>query len=77
MGLSRYFRRRFWDEERAAELESHLAHEIEDNLGHGMTAEEARRCAYARLGKPSRIREEIWTMNNFSGLETLARDCVP
>jgi predicted permease len=74
MRLSRYFLRRRWDEERADEIKAHLAHEIDDNLERGMTAEEARRHAYIRLGNPTKIREQIWTMNSFSGLETFARD---
>ena len=73
MRLSRYFLRRRWDEERADEIKAHLAHEIDDNLERGMTAEEARRHAYIRLGNPTRIREQIWTMNSFSGL---GRSCA-
>ena len=74
MRLRRYFLRRRWDEERLDEIEAHLAHEIDDNLERGMTAEEARRLAYIRLGNSTRIREQIWTMNSFPGLETFARD---
>jgi hypothetical protein len=39
-----------------------------------MTAEEERRHAYIRLGNPTKIRKQIWTMNSFSGLETFARN---
>jgi len=53
MSLRRFFRRRQWDRERATELESHLAHEIDDNMARGMTPEEARRQAYVKLGNPS------------------------
>jgi hypothetical protein len=49
-------------------------HEIDDHLERGMTAEEERRHAYIRLGNPTKIRKQIWTMNSFSGLETFARN---
>ena len=50
MGLGRLFRRRFWDEERARELEAHLQHETDDNIARGMSPDEAplRRAAQAR-----------------------------
>ena len=74
VSLRRYFRRKSWDEERARELEAHLAHEIDDNRARGMTPEEARRRAYIRLGNPTLIREEIWEMNSFVSIENLGRD---
>jgi len=74
MSLRRFFRRREWDEERARELESHLAHEIDDNIVRGMTHEEARRQAHVKFGNPTVIREEIWRMNSFPFLENLWRD---
>ena len=74
MSLRRFFRRRQWDRERVRELESHLAHEIDDNIVSGMTQEEARRQAYVKFGNPTRFREEIWQMNSFVFLENLWRD---
>jgi predicted permease len=74
MSLRRYFHRREWDEERARELEAHLAMEIEDNLARGMKPQEARRQAYLKLGNPTAIREEIWKMNSLVSLEDLGRD---
>ncbi|MHB1960132.1 MAG: ABC transporter permease, partial [Acidobacteriaceae bacterium] len=74
MSLRRFFRRRQWDRERARELESHLAHEVDDNIARGMTPEEARRQAHIKFGNPTVIREEIWQMNSFIFLETLGRD---
>jgi predicted permease len=67
-------RRRYWDNERAQEMEAHLAHEIEDNLGRGMSEEEARRRAYVRFGNPQKVRERIWQMNSFGWLESVLRD---
>lgn len=69
MSLRRYLRRRIWDEERARELEAHLAQETDDNVARGMTREEARRRAYMKLGNPTVIREEIWKMNSFVSVE--------
>ena len=74
MSFRRFFRRRQWDQERVRELESHLAHEIDDNIAGGMSHEEARRRAYVKLGNPTVIREEIWQMNSFIFFETLGRD---
>ncbi len=74
MSLRRFFRRRQWDRERARELESHLAHEIDDNISGGMSHEEARRQAHVKFGNPTVIREEIWQMNSFTFLENLGRD---
>lgn len=74
MSLRRYFHRRQWDEERARELEAHLEQETADNITRGMTAQEARRHAYMKLGNPTMIREEIWKMNSFVSVEDLGRD---
>ncbi len=74
MSLRRFFRRRQWDEERARELEAHLAHEIDDNRARGMTPQEAQRQAYLKLGNPTAIREEIWKMNSLVSVEDLGRD---
>jgi len=74
MRLTRFFRRARWDEERARELESYLAEEIADNLARGLPLDAARTAAYRKLGNPTRIREEIYTMNSFGFLETLWQD---
>jgi predicted permease len=74
MSVRRFFRRRQWDEERARELEAHLAIEIDDNLARGMLPQEARRRAYLKLGNPTAILEEIWKMNSLVSLEELGRD---
>lgn len=74
MSLRRFLHRRQWDEERARELDAHLAHEIDDNLSRGMSPEAARRRAHIRLGNPTQIREEIWKMNSLVSLEDLGRD---
>src|SRR5204863_162526 len=53
---------------------SYLAEEIADNLARGMPPGDARRAAYRKLGNPTRIREEIYTMNSLGLLETLWQD---
>ncbi|HEX4064560.1 MAG TPA: permease prefix domain 1-containing protein [Acidobacteriaceae bacterium] len=74
MTIRRFLHRRQWDEERARELDAHLAHEIDDNLTRGMSPEVARRRACIRLGNPTVIREEIWKMNSLVSLEDLGCD---
>jgi len=66
---SRFFRRRYWDEVRARELDAYLELETDDNIARGMTAEEARRAAHLKLGNPTLIREEIYRMNSVEFLE--------
>jgi predicted permease len=74
MSLRRFFRRRYWDEERGRELNAYLAQEIDDNLSRGMTSDQARTAAHRKLGNATRIREEIYTMNSLGFLETLWQD---
>ena len=74
MSWMRFFRRSKWDEERARELDSYLAEEIADNIARGMTPDAARTAAHRKLGNPTRIREEIYTMNSLGFLETLWQD---
>src|SRR5262245_9411710 len=74
MGLRRFLRRRYWDAERARELDAHLQIEFDDNLARGMTPDEARGAARRTLGNPTLIREEIYEMNTLTALETVLRD---
>ena len=74
MGVTRYFRRRYWDDERARVLEAYLDEETADNIARGMSREDARRAACRRLGNPTLIREEIYNMNTFGLVETIAQD---
>ena len=73
MNLKRLFTRSREDYELSEELESHLAHEIDDNVARGMSPEEARRQAYVKLGNPLRIRDRVWETNRIAWIEdTLA-----
>lgn len=74
MSLQRFFRRKQWDTERAAELESHLQIETDRNVQAGMSLTDARAAAYRKLGNPARIRETIYEMNSISFLDTFLRD---
>src|SRR5579864_8044238 len=70
----RFFRRRYWDEERSRELEAYLQIETDDNIARGMPPDAARLAAGRKLGNPTLVREEICRMNSISFLETLWQD---
>jgi predicted permease len=74
MSIRRFFHRKQWDTERAAELESHLQIETDRNVEAGMSPADARTAAYRKLGNPARIRETIYEMNSISVLDALWRD---
>jgi predicted permease len=74
MSLVRFFRRKRWDAERAAELESHLQIETDRNIEAGMSPADARAAACRKLGNPWRIRETIYEINTIPLLDTLWRD---
>ena len=74
MSWTRFFLRRYWDEERARELEAYLQAETDENIARGMSQEEARYAAHRKLGNPTLIREEIYHMNSLGWLETLWQD---
>ncbi len=74
MSWTRFFRRRYWDEERARELEAYLQIERDENIARGMSPEEARYAAHRKLGNLTLIREEIYHMNTLGWLETVLSD---
>src|SRR5947209_3052830 len=74
MAFTRFFRRAAWDDERARELEAHLAIEIDENVARGMTVREAREAARRRLGNVTRVREDIYRMNTIGWLDAFWRD---
>ena len=74
MAFSKFLRRGRWAEERARELEAHLAIEIDANLARGMTPQEARDAARRKLGNTTLVREEIYRMNTIGFLEALIQD---
>ena len=74
MGITRFFRRNRWDDERARELEAHLAIEADENVARGMSAEAARAAARRKLGNATLVREEIYQMNTIGFLDSGWRD---
>jgi putative ABC transport system permease protein len=74
MTFKRFFNRGRWDDERARELDAHLAIEIDENLARGMTPRDARDAARRKLGNPTLVREEIYRMNTIGLLDSAWRD---
>ena len=64
------------DRELAAELESHLAMHIDDNVRAGMTPEEARRQAILKLGGVAQTEERYRDRRGLPGIENLGRDLL-
>src|SRR5580692_8896827 len=62
------------DREFAAEMESHLQLQIEDNLRSGMSAQEARRQALIKLGGIEQTKEAYRDRRGLPVLETLLQD---
>jgi predicted permease len=74
MNLNRFCLRRREDADLTAELESHLAHEADDNIARGMSPEEARRQAHLKLGNALVIRDRVYEFNRITWLQDLWRD---
>src|SRR5438270_822452 len=74
MSVRRFFRRGRWDDERARELEAHLAIEIDENVARGMTPADARLAARRKLGNATLVREEIYQMNTIALVDSAWRD---
>src|ERR1043166_5251817 len=74
MGFRRFFQRRTEDAELAQELQAHIAHQVDENISAGMSAEEARRQAYLKLGSPRRVREDVWRWNTVGLMDDLLQD---
>ena len=74
MHLTRFFRRSYWDQERARELDEYLELETAENIARGMSGEEAAAAAHRKLGNTTRVREEIYRMNSLGWIETIWQD---
>jgi putative ABC transport system permease protein len=74
MGWRRFFRRGWWDDERARELDAHLQIETDEYIGRGLSPDDARAAAVRKLGNSGRIREEIYAMNTIGLLDSLWHD---
>jgi hypothetical protein len=69
-----FFRRDTQDADLAAEMESHLQHEADENVARGMSLEEARYAAKRRLGNETKVREDVYEFNSVSWLDSLLQD---
>src|SRR5258708_23695280 len=74
MGFRRFFFRRREDADLAREIDAHIQHQVDENMLHGMSEDEARRQAYLKLGSPRRVREELWDWNTLSFFSGFAQD---
>lgn len=74
MSLLRFFRRRSEDSDLAQEIQSHIAHEIDENIARGASPQEAKRQAYLKFGNPQQVREDVWRWNTLEFLDSIGRD---
>lgn len=79
MHCRRFLQRRFLhrkqrDQDLSRELESYLAHEIDDNLARGMSPDTARYAAVRKFGNPTQIREVIYEMNSLPSIDAIWQD---
>ncbi len=70
--------RRFWHRRRDAELsqeiESYIAHEVDDNLARGMSADESRSAAQRKFGNATLVKETVYEMNPLHIIESVRQD---
>jgi predicted permease len=76
MSWMRFFRRQRSDEDLVREIESYLAHEIDENVARGMNLDDACRTAARKLGNATAVREELYERNSLNFLESLYKDVV-
>lgn len=74
MWLRSLFRTRRADAELDAEIQFHLAQQIEENLARGMNRKEARYAALRVIGGITQIKEECRDMRRINWIENLASD---
>src|SRR3984957_10977961 len=74
MTISRFMHRIRKDQDLAEEIESHLAHEQDQNAARGLPPQEARRQARLRFGNPRATRERVWRYRSFPMVEDVWRD---
>ena len=72
--ISNLFRRSRMDREIDAEIKSHLAMRIEDNIASGMPPDQARRDALLRFGNPTVTKERVTASDAALTLESIGMD---
>lgn len=70
--------RRFWQRRRDAdlsqEIESYIAHEVDDNLARGMSVDESRSAALRKFGNATLVKETVYEMNPLHTIESVRQD---
>jgi putative ABC transport system permease protein len=68
--------RRFWrrDADLSQEIESYIAHEVDDNLARGMSADESRSAAHRKFGNAALVKETVYEMNPLHVIESVRQD---
>jgi putative ABC transport system permease protein len=69
-----FWQRKRRDEDLAREIESYVAHEIDDNIVRGMSDDEARHAAQRSFGNATSVREQVYEMNSLSLVESIGKD---
>src|SRR6266568_1347930 len=72
--IANLFRRSRVDSEIDAELQSHIALRIDDNIASGMSPEEARRDALLRFGNPTSTKERVAAADAALAVGSIGRD---
>src|ERR1019366_9514078 len=72
--IANLFHRSHIDREIDAELQSHIALRIDDNLAAGMSPAEARHDALLRFGNAASTKERVCAADAYLSLDGLARD---
>jgi putative ABC transport system permease protein len=74
MSWRKFFNRGQSDADLLQEIHHHFAEEVDENLGRGMSPEEARRQAYLKFGNPQQMRETLRQQNTPAFVESISRD---
>jgi putative ABC transport system permease protein len=56
------------------EVESYLAHEMDENVARGMSTEDARAAAMRKFGNRMAVREVVYEMNSLRFVESMWQD---
>jgi predicted permease len=74
MGFQRYLDREDKDRDLTEEIQSHLAHEADDNLARGLSETESQRQARLKFGNPLTVRQRVWSYRSLPLIENIWRD---
>jgi predicted permease len=74
LNILRFLRRKQHDEDFQREIESYVAHEIDENLAHGMSPDAAKSAALRKFGNAAQMRERSYEMNTARPVDAAWRD---